>query len=81
MTERSHRPVGRRDRRSVGAQPERQSTPFQSLNMINHKEKSLLDRVGNKFPLGVRRRRRPLRAIGVIVVCGLWWIVGLPTDI
>jgi low affinity Fe/Cu permease len=50
--------------------------------MINHKDKSLLDRLGHQVSSWVSDvAADPFAQIGVIVVCALWWIVGLPTDI
>jgi low affinity Fe/Cu permease len=47
-----------------------------------HRHKNWFERIGCRVSEWVADMiAHPFAQIGVIVVCGLWWLVGLPTDI
>jgi low affinity Fe/Cu permease len=50
--------------------------------MATTTQKSVLERIGCSVSTYVSDiAAHPYAQVGVIVVCGLWWVVGLPTDI
>ena len=50
--------------------------------MTNPRNKSWIERVGCEVSSRVADlSAHPFAQIGIIVFCGLWWLIGLPTDI
>ena len=57
-------------------------SPLTYIIMANGTDKSVLERIGcNVSTLVSDVAAHPYAQVGVILVCGLWWLVGLPTDI